>query len=398
MIRLFAKVCCCWIILFYCCTATTTSNSSNVHFGKLIIENSKWNEVKKAIQCWSNHGNWIFNNNKTIFKDLLHYTPCINGYKESSPCPKILEGDGLKYDWMVPTDKCAFAFESFSTEKFCHLLSPTSSPSLPQDNKKRRKKTKEDEQQSKRKNILIVGDSVSSLYAMSLQNELLLGYNESCPKDRIHIKTNSHSLFPQLQQEYFIVPLCENNIKLYYYRNDRLSTIQYFSKHDFPKGNHETPWIHLLDKYQISLLILNAGAHYLPDEQFIPNIQTTMKYLQEHYPDISIIWRNTPHGTFEPQKTFHSPPLQEIPKLSESEINRGWNYHLFQHQNELIRQLLEVSFPQVLYVDVFRPSVLREDSHDDYLHPCVPGYMTVWSQFIYNAFLQVFQQQQQQIL
>jgi hypothetical protein len=55
----------------------------------------------------------------------------------------------------------------------------------------------------------------------------------------------------------------------------------------------------------------------------------------------------------------------------------------------LFCRLIRNHYPSVLYLDVFRPTVLRPDGHRDELHLCVPGIMDTWLQLLYNILLQL---------
>lgn len=153
-------------------------------------------------------------------------------------------------------------------------------------------------------------------------------------------------------------------------------------------GNTEHKWWHLLALNNISLLVLNRGAHYEEDTKLLQDLNATMQFVITNHPHISIVWRNTPFGNRQYDKFVMAPPHQEPPNLPP---NAPYHYAYFKHQNQLVRKLIRTHFPTVLILDVFRPTVLRSDSHFDALHLCIPGIMDTWLLLLYNAFLRIEQ-------
>jgi hypothetical protein len=219
-----------------------------------------------------------------------------------------------------------------------------------------------------KENILIVGDSVSHLSVLSWQNKFLSQMNTTCPKDNTIVE--------------YPIPHCGSDLRLLYLRNDYLSNV---TEERITESNHEKPWLYNITHHNVSLLLLNRGAHYTGDDALLEGVNTTLHYLSVHHPHVSIIWRNTPHGTRDWGRFAMAPPLTSPPQLDYN--NAPYNYGKFKHQNSLVEKLIEEHYPRVLYLDVFTATVLRSDSHYDALHLCVPGVMDVWLQFLYNALL-----------
>ena len=73
--------------------------------------------------------------------------------------------------------------------------------------------------------------------------------------------------------------------------------------------------------------------------------------------NISVIFRNTPHGR---QTSNNYPPLEKP-----EEPWNNYHYPEFSRQNEIARDLIQNKFPSVIYLDFFTSTVLRVDSHKD---------------------------------
>ena len=88
-------------------------------------------------------------------------------------------------------------------------------------------------------------------------------------------------------------------------------------------------------------------------------------------------------------QTFHSEPLSD-PPVSYTQ-HPAWHWGDIGLRNVNITKMLSSNFPQVLQFDVFNSTSVRSDSHpgsgNDCLHYCIPGVVSDWVLFFYNAFL-----------
>ena len=306
-----------------------------------------WNRTQENLYYWAEHGRWTLHN-ITIIDDISLYRPCPVYYGPKNPCSWVLDGNALKYVWEIKSRK---------HDRYENILSPFDYTVMC-------------EIMENRGNILMVGDSVHHLHYLSFQN--LFYVNEgirTCPEERDTL------------------PNC-HNLSLYYVRNDFLSTIN-SAVIDETKGSssQQYPWIDLIDEKNISLMIINRGAHYKPDEELIADINSTLHFIFSRHPNMSVVWRNTPHGHADYQRFIFAPPLEDDPNLPE---NAPYNYGRFKKQNALVQEFLAMHYPFVLVLDVFLPTVLRPDSHYDAIHVCVPGPVDLWTTLLYNAFIRLF--------
>jgi hypothetical protein len=163
--------------------------------------------------------------------------------------------------------------------------------------------------------------------------------------------------------------------------------------------------------FNISLLFLNTGAHHQPDDSLIRNINSSLHHLYEHYPSISIIYRNTYHGHDHCEDTMNALPLDHTlykhflhkhsylnEGLSEAHPEYGWQN--FNHQNTLVQSFLEEFYPQVFYMDIASSTNLRADSHvsaHDCYHYCIPGPVDEWVIYHYNALILLTKHHQEKL-
>lgn len=302
------------------------------------IDSVNWAATQSTLDCLTGTGSWQLNSSKVIIDNIYLHAPCPTIYATNNACNWTLDGNNLKYYWQAEP-KCGVNLRSFDAPTMCALM-------------------------ENRGNMMVVGDSVSQHSVASWENKLLSNLEGKCPPDR--------------GDKVRKIPGC-GNFNLITVRNDYVNMIE----KDFAEGKHkEETWIHTLAQYNVSLLVLNRGAHYKPDNIMLEEVNNTLHYIHTHHPHISIIWRNTPHGDANFKQHIFSPPLTSPPQL-----DGRYYYREFKPQSALVKALLDEHYPRVLYLDVFTSTVLRQDGHYDELHLCVPGIMDTWLQFIYNALL-----------
>lgn len=152
----------------------------------------------------------------------------------------------------------------------------------------------------------------------------------------------------------------------------------------------ESGWTRALRSRNISLVVMNTGAHYQENHHLLANVEAALNYTTTYFPHVGIIYRNTAPGHPNCMTTFQSSPLkQPIPDaeyMKEPQFTYKW--FAFKSQNALVHRLIETKFPQVLQVNIFNATLLRADSHpsaDDCLHYCIPGPIDEWLVFVFNA-------------
>jgi hypothetical protein len=172
------------------------------------------------------------------------------------------------------------------------------------------------------------------------------------------------------------------NFTIFVHRNDRLSLTKVF--HKKKEMFIEFPWINVVESRNIGVLVLNRGSHYENDTKVISDLHVTMKYLEKYlHGNMTIIWRNTPHGHVTAKNDFLRIPLKSHLYDSEDSIDWPYNWGLFHRQNILIKLWLKTHHPHVIYLDIAHLTSYRSDSHRDGLHYCIPGPIDTWAKMLY---------------
>ncbi len=145
---------------------------------------------------------------------------------------------------------------------------------------------------------------------------------------------------------------------------------------------HLFDWKPMIKKYDIQIVIINRGAHFVNDWDYIAQLYETFDYLTRNHPEISIFFRDTPPGHLNHHTLFNSAPLTH----PQNETLLPYHWGEFRRQNGLAKNLIRERFPQVMYVDVATATSLRADKHADELHYCGYGPQNTWVLMIYNIF------------
>lgn len=388
----------------------------------------EWIKVKEAIHCMVSHSEWKKTElspytNQPINKTFESLSPCPNVYNLQEQCPKILSGgDTVKWRMHLKAETCPnVRWQSFNHTTFCDLMGLSGG------------------------NWMAVGDSTTTQFSISVMNSIFQSY-------RAQLRSSSSSSAPPpnplpiektcavcdyMCAHAYELPEC--NATFSDFRNDILSLTLKDITDNF--GNiHEKPWMPHIASQNISLLILNRGAHYQNTSKVLHDLNTTLSsYLRSNFPHTNIIFKNTPHGNWAGASDVHlyDDPLikdeldevymtweeelakarannqsidemiqknkvitsdgdRNIPPLSEQMLFRirdkvmgpsyepGWGNHELNRQNFHVRHFLEYHFPEVLYLDTASVMNLRGDSHVDAIHYCIPGPMEGLVDLIYN--------------
>ena len=156
------------------------------------------------------------------------------------------------------------------------------------------------------RNILIVGDSLSQQFKFSLVSSLLeQSFDGDDPETHWKLCENICDWKNKCTDP---IPInCGANLKPFTVSIEWIGTISLISAHEKPS------WMHVIDRNNISLLILNAGLHYYEKGTIIGNglenrVMGLMEVLTVAYPDLSIIWRTTPVGHAYCVRLFQNAP------------------------------------------------------------------------------------------
>lgn len=164
------------------------------------------------------------------------------------------------------------------------------------------------------------------------------------------------------------------------------------------------------------VIVLNRGAHYVPDRELRNSFQQTILHLQAwqdtcQKSDLPCIlfWRTTVPGHVDCQS--FSQPVNDLEAMEKYVANHPtpYQWHQFQQQNQLVLQELSASRLQYVILDAYYLNILRPDGHrmqkdiqhqngtreiiDDCLHNCFPGSMDIYSQLLLH-YLRIYRSEQ----
>ncbi|GJP34050.1 hypothetical protein CLOM_g18522 [Closterium sp. NIES-68] len=240
--------------------------------------------------------------------------------------------------------------------------------------------------------MLIVGDSISGMSFFSLRNHLMQQQTASTAAMEGPGKFPTEDLVPEyckgrtknaeLAKRPKLMTCAEikaGNASIVHIRDDVLSTgtdpVVIFP------GQVSIPWF---DQIQpgtgTSILVINRGAHYRGDSQFIPQLNKTLSIVRAAAPDLLIIYRSTPPGH------AHCDRLKTPLRKRQNPMKLPYHWGDFGAQNAVAKQLVEGVGG--VFLDVDPMTVLRPDGHldppRDCLHYCLPGPPDEWIRLLYH--------------
>jgi hypothetical protein len=154
-----------------------------------------------------------------------------------------------------------------------------------------------------------------------------------------------------------------------------------------------------------TVLILNRGSHYVPDEELQRDIRRLIREVQawlqqcDHMKiECYFFWRTTVPGHIGCNTTEYaiSTPVYELHDIETqmiqnqsryNEVSLDYHWYDFQRQNELVTHLFRrAKLSNFQIIDAYYLNVLRPDEHryktGDCLHNCYPGKMDVYNRLL----------------
>ena len=206
------------------------------------------------------------------------------------------------------------------------------------------------------RNILIVGDSINFQFYASLIQFL---WN----KKDTNISTTVDSQYRKFSHGHSTIIHCNENSHSFAIHFIRNYGLWLNTKDDSTDGMYYYPWVNEISKRNISILILNRGAHYTPNHILLNDLNNTFHYLNENViHNVTVIWRDTPHGHAGCKANFKDPPMDKDHVIPVAVLPlRHWEeFHL---QNRLVENLLKLHYSWIYYMHVYTMTVRRADSH-----------------------------------
>ena len=279
------------------------------------------------------------------------------------------------YNVSLPRGACGgIALPAFSAEKFCALLGG--------------------------RDLLIVGDSTSFTLHESAMGAL----------DLVPAYARGGGAFSAVPHDHLDAcaghAVCGGRASVRYVHNDRVGAPPLPSPPPRPRArdaqgaivlahdehNHLQPFLHLVTN--ATLLLLNRGAHWRPEEEVVRELLGVLAAVRARAPGAGIVVRSTPPGHAPAVEAQAPPPSRALlplrsPKEAAAALAAapaGYHYADFARLNAALAAALP---PGVVYLDVEPLTLLRPDHHTDPLHYCVPG-PTDWWVWLLQVALEVF--------
>jgi hypothetical protein len=295
----------------------STSHAHRIPFLGRSFESENWQKFQSEVDCWTKNGQWKLHSEYRLENSSFEVlSPCYYNAYTPTQCRNVFSTQTLNYRWELPPNKCIRnSLLPFDHNSVCHAM----------------KKSKG--------NIMIVGDSMNEFFGISVRN-MFARYNPNVtciPACERYCKEHS-------QQN--TLPCWDSNdnkdIELFIIRNDHLTLTS--KKNISTKLNvYQWPWFPLIGKHNISLLIFNRGAHFSPSDVLIPELNDTLNELQNKYPNVSVVWRNTPYGHNIRQFGEHATPLSKPLHITDQNFSKmPHHYPEFEPQNQVIRRYVNI--------------------------------------------------------
>lgn len=331
--------------------------------------------TQELVNCWAHRGNWI--KDTELDESKLYQYPCTSLRYATGVCNKSSTAlmNKPKFHWHVNTVECASPYVQFNRSDMAQLLNS--------------------------QNILVVGDSISEEFYISLMSSMFAPSVTSVPQG---CNVCGHYCRGDYPEWFSHDNIHHSHDNIYQYttfsarsvRNDAFTILQSV---DEQLNFHNLEWFSLIERHNISIVIFNRGAHYEPLDISMRQINHSLSTIFNKFPRIFVIYRTTAVGHINHVSTFLSDPVSsnnlhfqerddELAKdacssCKDSTLPHNWGQ--FRSQNVAVDGFLRREYPQVLIMDIYHMTSLRTDLHPDGLHYCIPGPIDEWVVMLYNS-------------
>jgi hypothetical protein len=347
------------------------SVEGNITFLSRSVSWRHWEKYVHNINDIFSNGMWVNGWDSSEYKPLFS-TPCVwtnpwfVKYVKQN-CADSLPNQGYKSVWKPKNH----FLERFSILKFCEVM------------------------QGQR--ITIVGDSVMEIFFFTLLSTLKsefvapssMASNSSfvdATRSQLRGSCVNYCLSPHALCTDAEVFSCGDlpSFSIRFVRMDLFRAVD--------SDNNETKMIEAMRTDNSSLLLFNAGLHYMEFGSLRRDLLDSLQYVYSLFPNISVVYFNSIAGHENCVSTFKSQLYSDQPPY----IPPQYNWGNISHYNHAIRHMFNQHLPQVLYLNIFNATTRRIDSHPGYwsitktvdcLHYCMPGPIDNWLTFLYNALL-----------
>lgn len=352
----------------------------------------EWNAERDYLHNLLTHGSWV-----DAWEAEVDYAPLynhfcfwsVNNYLLKYTSKQCLDSPGMqgtRYIWK--SSLLGRTVAPWSLERMCKIMNG--------------------------RNLLLIGDSLQEeiFYAAisAISRSILVPFDQQLNETYIQDKRSEViNRCDQLCSDYALTT-CEGpvTVECGNYPSFQISNLRvlYLSPPGDTKNKKESvklqdsdDWLDRIAKFNASLIFMNTGAHHVDTPKILQNLNISLNAIYEKYPDVSIIYRNTPPGHPECDKTFHSPPIVELSRNPDAYFNISqdhpdYKWKDFIPQSDQIEAFLTRHFPQVLHLNYITATLQRADSHSishagDCLHYCAQSVIDDWFLFLYYALVEL---------
>ena len=204
--------------------------------------------------------------------------------------------------------------------------------------------------------LLILGDSLSGHFSNTLVSLANVTQRPTRPV-KILCESNPH-VAPAGQVGCWAVEAdCGrgSSVLVAFVRTDHLNlSLTARRWRSYPVNVLEHPVGAVFDSFRPTLILLNRGAHYAPDVEYVQGWEAALAYIARVAPSARVIVRNTPAG-----HVGCANATGPLTKPAVHALPHSWGN--FSRQNALLRTLAVAH--GVAYLDFATPTLLRPDMH-----------------------------------
>ena len=360
------------LLLFALFICSFVSFCDTLHFFDINYGLNEWNEIQSNLRHHLTFGQWV-NAWESIDYQPIYWRFCFWGVNSyllrffmGTMCFLSPGARGYRYLW----EPSARKLHSWSQDTMCKIMNG--------------------------KNLLLIGDSIqeeifyaliSSMSAYTIVPRRFLNDSKYINDKTANVADRCDTLCNDKR-----LNSCEGPVLIDC--GDHKSFEIGFIRNDHLNPSDPPHWIDRISNFNPGLLFMNTGAHFLNTSLVLQNIKEAFTKIYTIYPNISIIYRNTPPGHPKCSETFNSPPLQSINYSDIMQDHPNYEWSKFESQNDAVEELIHKEFPQVLQLNYYTASELRADSHpapDDCLHYCAHSVLETWVLFFNHALVTLHQ-------
>jgi hypothetical protein len=219
--------------------------------------------------------------------------------------------------------------------------------------------------------VLLVGDSITGQFYYNVGSFV---ESHGLRSGSTTVACDSHPELSPGEQGCSGMKICNGAAELVFVRNDHLRLRQRVRDwRDYPVNVLLHPISMVLSSMRPTIVIMNRGAHFSPDEEYLPGLQDAVATVRETVPGATILLRSTPMGHFD-CSSWSRPATRLEAEALRLAAPASYHWGDFGRQNALMAGVARDS--GALFLHVAKLTSLRPDHHasaQDCLHYAMGG-------------------------